>query len=312
MPSEHEPDPRFQENLEWQLSGELRRLNRSGGNHRLSIRVLKVAALMLVSIGVGAGAMRASHQLQESWKKELLETRLAVQLEIAQHRVQVQSEAIEQIREDVRLGLRQPLELEQEEFQIAQAESMADLMQLILEEIRQSGQEPLGQLSSPLVGDRDFVSERIQLQMQVARRNLESMQDLAEKMRSDTQTGTADDIDLKGWDLSARGAELEVEALTKRLEVREAYINSEITAVEAELKVLEVEAQNRITLLTQQRELYASELDEFREMEEAGTTVPAYARHVRMYHADIEQRLRLAETELGIIRRELERRAGSH
>jgi len=311
MPGKHEPDPRFTERLEWQLSGELRRLNKSGTADRLSIRILKIAALVAVSIGLGAGAMGASHQFQESWRKELLETRLAVQLEIAQHRVVAYQETAERFREEVEQGLRDTRDLEQEELQVAQAQNIADFMELTLEEIRESGREPLGEVSSPLVGDRDFVSERIQMQMQVARLNLNSMQRVMERTRTDAEVGMADQTDLDGWDLTTRDAELKLEGMTKRLEIRQSYLSSEITAVEAELKYLEVDAQNRFVLLDQQRQYHQNELDRFAELIEAGLAVPSYATHMETWVAEIEARARLAETELGIIRRELEQRGGT-
>ena len=311
MPDKHEPDPRFIEKLEWQLSGELRRRNRSGAPERHGVRMLKIAALVAVSIGLGAGAMGASHQFQESWRKELLETRLAVQLEIAQHRVEAYQETVEQVREEVQQGLREFRDLEQEELQVTQAQSIADFMALTLEEIRQSGREPLGEVSSPLVGGRDFASERIQMQMRVARLNLNSMQRLAEWTRSERESGDADEMDMEGWNLTTRDAELKLEGMTKRLEIRQAYLASEITAVEAELKYLEVEAQNRVVLLDQQRQFYEKDLDRFAELAEAGLRVPSYATHMGTWVAEIEARSRLAETELGIIQRELEQRAGS-
>ena len=311
MPGKHEPDQRFIEKLEWQLSGELRRRNRSGAPERRGVRMLKIVALVAVSIGLGAGAMGASHQFQESWRKELLETRLAVQLEIAQHRVEAYQETVEQVREEVQQGLRESRDLEQEELQVAQAQSIADFMELTLEEIRESGREPLGEVSSPLVGGRDFASERILMQMRVARLNLDALLKVVERTRSDTASGMADDIDMEGWDLTTRDAELKLAGMAKRLEVRQAYLASEITAVEAELKYLEVEAQNRVVLLDQQRQYYQSEVDRFTELAEAGLRLPSYATRMGTWVAEIEARSRLAEAELGIIQRELEQRASS-
>jgi len=311
MPAKHEPDPQFVDKLEWQLAGELRRLNRRGGPDRVSIRILKIAALMLLSVGLGAGAMEASQQIQESWRRELLEVRHEVQLEIARQRVEMQREALEETREEVEQGLRQTDELMQEEQQIAQAQSLVDIMELRLEEIRESGREPLGELSSPLVGDRDFVRERLEIQMRVARVNFRTIQRQAERARSRGEAGVADDADLQGWNLAAREAELELDRLAKQLEMRQAYVDGEITAVEAELKVLELDIQNRITLLNRQRELYGSELERFRDLAEAGLVTPSRTRRVRMFNADIEGQLRLAESELEIVQRELERRAES-
>jgi outer membrane protein TolC len=308
MPDRHEPDPRFVESLKWQLGSELRRQNRAGISHRKSIRALKIAGLMVGSVALGAAAMGASQQFGEAWRKELLEARLEVQLELAQQRVQMQLETLGMTREQVEQGLQSDRELLYFEFQIAQAETDAKIMELELEEIRQSGREPLGELSSPLVNGRDFVSERIEARMELARHHLSLVQGEQQRIQDMADAGTVSQNDVQAQRLVALQAEQQLQMLEQQLEVRQAYLNSEITAVEAELKLLELESQSRVALLEEQLQYFQRELDRFQAAMDVGTMQAVAIVQMRTRVAEVEGQLRLARAELDIVRRELERR----
>jgi hypothetical protein len=309
MHEKHEPDPDFVANLEWQLGSELRRQQRVGMSQRKSIRVLKIAGLMLGSVALGAAAMQASQQLGEAWRKELLETRLEVQLELAQQRIQMQTETLGMTRERVEQGLQDDRELEYLELQIAQSETDAKITELELEEIRQSGHEPLGKLSSPLVNGRDFVSERIEARMQLARRHLNVVQREQQRVQDMAEEETVSDNEVQARRLATLEAERQLRTLEDQLEVRRSYLDSKITAVEAELRLLELEARNQVVLLDEQRRHFEQELDRIEAAVDAGTMNPVTAVQMRTQVAQLDGQLRLAQAELDIVRRELARRA---
>ncbi len=308
MPDRHEPDPRFVESLEWQLSRELRR-NKVGPAERSAFRVLKIVGLMLGSVALGAAAMGASQQIEESWRRELLEARLEVQLRLAKQRVQTLLEAIGLTREQVEQGVRADRDLMYVELKVAQAEADARVTELELEEIRRSGREPLGELSSPLVDGRDFVSEKIQVRIQVARHLLDVVERTKETTRQRVEVGVVNKRELQAQDLVTMEAELQLDALAEQLEVRRQFLDSEISAVEAELKLLEVETHNRVVLLDRRRQYFLAELDHLRPAIEAGSLHPMAVAEMQTSVAEIEAELRLAEEEQRIVRRELERRA---
>jgi hypothetical protein len=312
MTAKHEPDPRFVEKLEWQLSGELRRLNRSGMLTSPSVRILKIAALVVVSIGLGAGAMEASQQIQESWRAELLQARLEVQLELARRRVELQLEAVEQTRAAVERGVQSSRELLHAEVQLAQVQADQETTELELEEIRESGREPLGEVSSPLVNGRDFVSEKIQARMRAAQLHLNTVRAEAERARSLVEADLVSSRESQGYSLAVREAELQLQALERRLEVRQAYLKADISAVEAELQVVALEIENRIVLLNEQREYFQSEWQRLQDLADRGAVSATELTGMQIRLAEIEGQLRSAQVEQGIVRRELERRAGSN
>ncbi len=306
MHDKHEPDPRFVESLEWQLGRELRRVKRMGTGPRPAVRALKIGGLMLGSVVFGAAAMGFSQQLSDSWRRELLEARLEVQLELAQRRVAVQLEALGLTREQVEQGVRSDRDLAYFELQIAQAEVDAKIMTLELEEIQSSGREPQDALSSPLIDGRDFVSEKIQARMEVARRHLEVVRYDVARTQERAEVGVVSEDEVRARNLIARQAELELESLDRQLELRRAYLDSEVTAVEVELKLLEAEAQNRLAILDRQRAHFQRELERYEAA--VGSVPPAVAVQLRAQIAEIEGQHRLAQAELEIVQRELELR----
>ncbi len=308
MPDKHEPDPRFIEHLEWQLGSELRR-HRASPARQPALRALKIAALMLGSVALGAAAMDASQQLQESWRRELLEARLEVQLQLARGRLAAQLDAIGLTREQVEQGVVSDRDLMYAELQIEQAEADAAVLESELEEIRLTGREPAGELSSPLVDGRDFVTERIQQRMAVTRRHLEVRQRTRERAQQQVDLGIINERELLAHDLVVTEAELNVASLAKQLEVRQAFLSEEITAVEAELRLLELEAESRVVLLDRRRQYFHLELERLQNVIDAGAVHPAAAAQMRTEVTAIDAELRLAQQELDIVRRELERRA---
>ncbi len=308
MSDTHTPDPRFVENLEWQLGRELRR-SRTGTTPQSRFRGLKIAGLMLGSVALGAAAMEATQQLGESWRKELLEARLSVQFELAQQRLQMHQETEAQTREQVDAGLRGEEELWYLELQITQADADVRLRGLELEELQASGREPLDELSSPLVDGRDFVTERLQIQADIARRHVEVLRSEAEREEQRAAVGVAAQQDVQGRDLAVAEAERHLRDLTQQLQIRRAYLDGEISAVEAELKLLEAEAQNRVALLEQTRGYFELELERAHQAIDLGTLSPIVATQMETRLAEWEAQVRLARAELEIVQRELARQA---
>ena len=73
MNSAHEPRPEFVANLEWEIGSALRRHPewRPSPMSRILARG-RLAALIVLSVGVGAGAMVASEHYQDTRRRELL------------------------------------------------------------------------------------------------------------------------------------------------------------------------------------------------------------------------------------------------
>ncbi|MGD8276897.1 MAG: hypothetical protein PVH00_02675 [Gemmatimonadota bacterium] len=308
MTEKHEPDPRFVEGLAGELGRELRRQNRAFGRAGRGLRALKTTGLIMASVAVGAVAMGATQQIGDSWRKELVEARLEVQLRLAREVVQTQQESWGLVRSQVERGVRESGEIAYADYQIAEAEAQVRIAELELEESRLTGREPQDALSSPLVDGRDFVSDRIRARMEVARRHLELARQVGERARQRAAVGIVQESESEEQQLVAREAELELASLTRELELRRDWLGARISPVEAELRLLEAQAGNRVAALELRVRYLRGHLQRFQAAIGAGTMRPAVAVELQTQVAEAEAKLELAQAELRIVREELARR----
>ena len=320
MDSRHEPDPSFIDHLEWQVGRELRRRSRRVGlSPRL--RTARTVGLMVGSVALGAATMGVSQQLQDSWRKELVEARLSAQVQLTEQRLEMLRGAAESSRRQLGLGMIGEREVAQIELQLAQTDKIShvgdtfgqteldgQVVLLQLEEVRRSGREPLSELSAPLVAGRDFVSEKKNVQRELVRRHLDVAQAEAARMRRRAALGTAGELDVQPLDLAVAELEFQLQAYDRRLVIRRAYLASEISAAEAELQGLEVEAENRLVLLDRRGELLQLQMAQVESRVAVGIMSQLDATPMRTQISEHEAQRRLAEAELQILRRELERR----
>ena len=308
MPNTHEPDAQFVEKLEWQLRGDLRRHTRHGSPRR-RIRVAKIAALIAVSVSLGAGAMGASQQIAESWRRDLTKARLAVQHELAEQRLRMQMSAAAQSQEQVRQGILDDLDLQLQYAQLQEARADVTVRGLDLEEFGASGLEPRDELSAPLVDGRDFVSERIRIRMDVDRRHLAVVKWEEARTLERFEVGVATELEVQERNLATHETQLQLEALERQLEIRQSYLGGDVSPVEAELMALENETRARIALLERQRQYRGLELQRVQRAIELGSQSLDLAVQIQTRFAEVDAQLGLAEAELDIVRRELARRA---
>ncbi len=308
MLDRHEPDKQFIENLEWPVAGEVRRRNRAAAPLPPLWQLARAAARVVVSMVFGAAAMGASYQIEESWRKELLTSSLEVRLNLALQRVEMSVEEYQRIQGQFEVGVIGEETLAMARLQLADAEAQARTLELELEEIRLTGREPVGEVSSPLVGERDFVSERIRLQMEGAARQLEVAASELQRMQERFEVGVIDRIGLTSVEAAVRQYEGQLTSHERQLEIRQAFLAGELTAVEAELWVLEAEAEERANSMMQQMEFANLEREYFERGVAVGTVDRLMLRQAEFRLAELEAEVRLAELELEILRREMESR----
>jgi len=305
MLDRHEPDKQFSDNLEWQIGSEARRHNRSVTSTHPLWRLARVATVVVLSMTLGAAAMGASYQIEESWRKQLLIASLEVRTNLAAQRVALVAEEYQRIETQFEVGTISEEALSMARLQLADAESQARMLELELEEIRISGREPLGEVSSPLVGGRDFVSERIRAHLDGAARQLEVAALELQRMQERYEMGVVDRVGLTSVEAAVRQYEGQVETQQDRLRIREAFLAGEFTAMEAELRALETEAEERSDSMRQQMQLAELEREYFEQEVAVGNVDALTLRQVEFRFAELNAEVRLVELELEILRREL-------
>lgn len=307
MHAKHEPDKQFVENLEWQIGGEIRRRNRAAASAHPVWRLARAALLVVVSMAFGAAAMGASYQIEESWRRQLLETDLEVRLELARKRLELAGEEAAGVERRAAVGNAGGQEVRRTRMLLAELEAQQHLMELQFEEVRATGREPLGEVSSPVVRGRDFVTERLEVELALANQTLELARPDLERERIKLDIGTGDRLQFEAMRLSVSQYEQRVQSLNDRLAIRRGFLAGEMTGVEAELMVRIADTQAREAIARQRLGLMQLELAQVQERVRIGIDPPIAANQYELAVAEAEAELRLAQVELEVLRQELQR-----
>lgn len=307
----HGPDPGFVDDLEWQLRREIRRRRLQATPASPGwLRWARTAALVVVGLAVGAGAMAASQALEERWRQDLFEARREVQLEVAERAIEVQQRVVDMARRKVEVGSMEPMDLTPHEMGLAQAQAEARELALQLEESRLSGGRVGGGVSSPPVAGRDFFSERLQIRLDLLRRQQEMLQSEVDSWRRRQVVGTASRMEVRAQEVSLQEVASRVQALEEQLRIRQRFLDGELTGVQAELRVQQADAEARERSLREQLDLAQRELDRARTRIDIGTAAPIEAAYAELQVTRLEAELELVEMEQTALARRLAEAGG--
>ena len=175
MSKRFEPDTQFVDRLEWQLASEFRRrehLKPAPGRIAVprSVAVLSLVAGVLL---LGVAATKAADLIKDSWRKKIEVARLETEVKIKTALLDLKKDMAAQAETRFSLGLISEEEALDSKRTVARAASELEKARLDLEEVRGSGDAPRDELYAPLVGGRDFVSERLEIRKKALEADLD-------------------------------------------------------------------------------------------------------------------------------------------
>ena len=170
MTTPHMPQPEFVRHLEWQLQSELRRRSRwPAARPRRVGKVLRFAALILASALLGAATVVGTVHIQDAAEKKLLLARAAVEVDTARLELDNAEESLQYATRLHERGFVTTADLDEARHRRAVATRKMKTAQRRHEEVKTTGRQPNERLDAPLVGDRDFVVERLESKLEDAR-----------------------------------------------------------------------------------------------------------------------------------------------
>jgi hypothetical protein len=190
--------------------------------------------------------------------------------ELARQHLASITEQLQKKEKDVSLGVAKPEEMLEARVNVAEAQAQLRLAELYLEEVRITGHDPLSNLSSPLVSGRDFIGEGLQIEMSVPQAALELEQFRLQETIKRVEVGSAPPIDIGVSRLRIVEVEAAIESFRKKMDIRQSFLDRRIDGPEVELRVLEVEAEQRQKTLIPKVELAREELEGARKRVQAG------------------------------------------
>ena len=229
-----------------------------------------------------------------------LESEYQQRVELARQHLASITEQMQKKEKHVSLGVAHPEEMLEAQVNVAEAQAQLRLAELHIEEVRITGHDPLSNLSSPLVSGRDFVGEGLRIEMSVPQAALELEQIRLRDTKKRVEVGVVSPIVLVVSRSRIVEVEAAIESFRKKMEIRQSFLDRRIDGPELELRVLEVEAEQRQKTLISKVELAREELEGARKRVQAGIAQ-------RLHMDEAELRLQKLETDLAKVELDLER-----
>jgi len=320
MSAPHEPRDEFIRALESRV-GAAARQRRSSNDARdraLSNDVPRwiprsrpVLALVLVggvalSMVAGGSVVAMAYQARTDQAAQMLEASYKQRAALAGEQLAMAMKLLKGTQERVAVGAASTMELVDAQLKVVNANAELKSLELQIEEVRLSGHEPVTQVSAPLVSGRDFVSERWRIEMAVPEAALNTEQTRLAAAQRRFAAGMADgtaEID----PIVAHLAELRatIETYKRKLDIRQKFLNKGMDAGMADLRVLEVDADQRVGMLTSRIEVSRKEVDRVKARVAVGASPPLELAGAELQLHQIEFELSKAQYDLALIRKQI-------
>jgi hypothetical protein len=301
----HEPDSRFLERLEWQLSSEYRRTNRLKSSSR-SIAVPRRMVAIAVMIGIlltGVAVTKAADYIRDSWRKKIEMARVETEVELKK----VQLESIRDMAFDIKMRVENGL-VREDEYQavkLALENAELDLQRslLNLDEVDMSGDIPRNELYAPLVGGRDFVSERLMMDIKQAELGLKQLRMQQERVEQLVEKNAVRGDELAQVQGAVAERKLMIDKIQQRLDLRARFLAVEITAREVEIEDRMSGAQRNLEMAQSRVASIKKQLARLETLEAEGMI--SHMEAVQLQHAlDAAQaQLKLATLEMDVLKK---------
>ncbi|MCZ6836608.1 MAG: hypothetical protein O7G85_12600 [Planctomycetota bacterium] len=259
MSHQHDPDPNFLDSLEWELNSALRRQKSldvmtgitPGQNGRLLLAAMLLMAFSLVFGAAGAYAILQSPEQPLQVQVMDLE-RQRLRLELAEVRQDEIHHAMQQLR--LRADTVSPEVIFEAERRVALVEEMHSLQALRFEETSITNHRPLDDITAPLIGNRDFVTERLSIRQASLQDSIDTLSHRSGLIADQVKGDEADEIMQIQAQERVRLAMTEMAGLDRQVEVRASFLNGRLTAMKAERKSLLEKARTERQLVSDQLE----------------------------------------------------------
>jgi hypothetical protein len=273
MNKTHEPDRLFLDRLEWQLSSEYRRTNRLEPASRKVILPRKLVAVALV-IGVlmtGVAVTKAADYIKDSWRKKIEIARVETEVQLKKLRLESMRERASDIKMRVSNGL-----IREEEYQalkLAVENTELDLKRSLLnrEEVEMSGEIPRDELYAPMVGGRDFVSERLMIETKEAELRIRQLGIQQARIKQLVEEKVVRGEELHQIQAAINDQKVMLDKIQQQIELRARFLARKITAKEVEIEERMTEAEKNLQLSRSKVESLETQLERLQTLEAQGS-----------------------------------------
>jgi len=301
----YEPDNQFLERLEWQLSSEYRRASRlKPSSRKIAIpRRIVAAACMVGILMTGVAVIKAADYIQDSWRKKIEIAR--AETEIKLRKAHLESARELESRAEMRFsnGL-----IREEEFrmiQIAVKRAELDLKKslLNLDEVKVSGEVPRNELYAPLVGGRDFVSERLKIEIEMIELDSEQFESRVKRYKQLVEKGLARGDELSQIQAEIASRKVMIDKIQERLDLRKRFVDGEVTAQEVEIRDRMTVAERNLNLAQSKVDSLKERLKRLKSLESERMINPMEIKQMQYALDAAQAELELAALEMDVLKK---------
>ena len=315
MQDRHEPSDRFIERLGHEIGAEVRRRHAlpasTSWRDVVGLKMLAAAAvLVIVSMAVGGAVVAAAYQNENREQRAMLASVYERKVQLEQLKLDAAKQQLQAEERRVSVGLVDQAVMLEAQQGVMEAEANLRIAMLNLAEVQATGREPRDEISAPVVPNRDFVRERLAAGMSVTQGALDLEKRRLQAAERRVRIGLAQQGELD----VLRGRILELEsalnAAQQKMQARELFVNNKYDSAQADLRVAEIEAEQRYRRLMPQMELAQREKERVVMLFNKGLVSQIEVTKANVKMLEIQTELQRAEMEVMLARQKLAERTG--
>jgi hypothetical protein len=286
----HQPTAEFREYLEGEVTREYRR--------QRSFARLRYAAVLFATLAAGTTAGLASAQIRQGAQRDSLLQTAQSDLALIALRLQLAQANVADARSKVAAGVTGRGALESAESELRQMEAQAGRARLNVDEIKATAMAPRDDLNAPLVDGRDFVSERLQLDLFTSQQRLTAAEAAHVEAERQARVGAASELavlDAALWVTQERAA---LGVLAERQKLRKEFVSQGTPGEQLNRRFQQAQVRFDAQVASEAVKVLRQRLDAVRNQRAIGT-----ASDLDVLRAEIQ--LKEREAELALLARQL-------
>jgi hypothetical protein len=259
-----------------------------------------------VAVGVlmtGVAVTKAADYIKDSWRKKIEIARVETEVELKKVHLQSIKEMAYGVKTRVSDGLIREDEYQAMKLAVQNAELEFKRSTLNLEEVKMSGDIPRDELYAPMVGGRDFVSERLTLEMKRIALNLEQLQISQERISWLIEQNLARGDEVEHLKAEMTNRKMEIDKIQERLDLRARFLAREITAQEVEIEDRMTGAERNLHLAQSKVDSLKAQWKRLQALEAQGTITHRELMQLQYALDAAQAELKLATLEMDVLKK---------
>ncbi len=251
--STHSPTADFRDRLEGTVVRAFRLEQEIHGRARVNrARWMRLAAVIVVSVAIGATAGVASGQIRDATRRDSLLDAAKADATLAGVRLNLARERVADTKRRFDVGASDATSLANADAELREMEARVMRARYNIEEITATAQAPRDDLNSPLVNGRDFVKDRIMLDLMAAQRRLTAAEGAAAESERRERVGAASDLATLEAKVEVERARAAMTVLAQRSILRKEFVEKGTPIEQLTTRLASIALQQDIAVAQQE------------------------------------------------------------